>query len=116
MYNKDGYRSSHLWPWSFIDCLGSNDNFSIYVFSIRFNNIFFLLCTLQKSRSVPAFFFPSFLRTAVIDKLVPAFFENAGIGNPITAAQNQRFKKRCNRRPITTFLKNAGIGGPKALG
>ena len=46
---------------------------------------------------------------------VPAFFENAGIGNPITAAQNQRFKKRCNRRPITAFFKNAGIGGPKAL-
>ena len=71
---------------------------------------------LQKNRPVPAFFFPTFLRTAVIDKPVPAFFENAGIGNPITAAQNQRFKKRCNRRPITAFLKNAGIGGPKALG
>ena len=47
---------------------------------------------------------------------VLAFFENAGIGNPIIAAQNQRFKKRCNRRPITAFFKNAGIGGPKVLG
>ena len=69
-----------------------------------------------KKSSCPSVFFPAFLRTAVINKPVPAFFENAGIGNPITAAQNQRFKKRCNRRPITAFFKNAGIGGPKALG
>ena len=72
--------------------------------------------TLQKNRFVPAFFFLAFLRTAIIDKPVPAFFENAGIGNPITMAQNQRFKKHCNRRPIMVFLKNAGIGGPKVLG
>ena len=39
-----------------------------------------------KKHPVPAFFFPAFLRTAVIDKPVPAFFENAGVGNPITAA------------------------------
>ena len=77
---------------------------------------YYMKMTLQKNRPVPAFFFPAFLRTAVIDKPIPAFFENAGIGNPITATQNQRFKKRCNRRPITAFLKNAGIGGPKALG
>ena len=57
-----------------------------------------------------------FLRIVVIDKPVLAFFENAGIGNPITATQNQRFKKRCNRRPIVAFFKNAGIGGPKVLG
>ena len=44
------------------------------------------MVALQKNRPVPAFFFPAFLRTAVIDKPVPAFFENAGIGNPITAA------------------------------
>ena len=68
-----------------------------------------------KKSSCPSVFFPAFLRTAVIDKPIPAFFENAGIGNPITAAQNQRFKKRCNRRHITAFFKNAGIGGPKAL-
>ena len=51
-----------------------------------------------------------FLQTTVIDKFVPALFENAGIGDPITAAQNQRFIKRCNRRLIAAFLKNAGIG------
>ena len=60
---------------------------------------FSYLVTLQKNRPVPAF-----LRTAVIDKPVLAFFENVGIGNPITVAQNQRFKKRCNRRPIPAFL------------
>ena len=47
---------------------------------------------------------------------VLAFFENAGIGNPITVAQNRRFTKHYNRRPIATFLKNAAIGSPKALG
>ena len=72
--------------------------------------------TTTKKSSCPSVFFPAFLRTAVIDKPIPAFFENAGIGNSITAAQNQGFKKRCNRRPITTFFKNAGIEGPKALG
>ena len=70
-----------------------------------------LLHSLQKNRLVPAF-----LQTAVIDKPVPALFENAGIGNPITATQNRRFTKRCNRRPIVAFFKNVGIGSPKALG
>ena len=69
------------------------------------------MLSLQKNRPVPAF-----LRTTVIDKPIRAFFENASIGNPITAAQNQRFTKRCNKRPIAAFFKNAGIGGPKALG
>nr|XP_023892888.1 uncharacterized protein LOC112004883 [Quercus suber] len=75
-----------------------------------------ILSPLQKNRPVPAFFFPAFFQTATIDKLVPALFENAGIGNPIAAAQNRRFIKRCNRRPIEAFFKNAGIGSPKALG
>ena len=57
-------------------------------------------------------FFPAFLYTAVIDKSVLTLFENAGIGNPITAAQNQR----CNRRPIVAFFKNASIGSSKTLG
>ena len=39
-----------------------------------------------KKSSCPSVFFPAFLQTAVIDKPVPALFENAGIGNPITAA------------------------------
>ena len=69
-----------------------------------------------KKSSCPSVFFPAFLQTAVIDKLVPALFENTGIGNPITAAENRRFIKRCNKRPIAAFLKNAGIGSPKALG
>ena len=64
---------------------------------------------LQKNRPILAF-----LQTAVIDKLVLALFENAGIGNPM-AAQNQRFTKHCNRRPIMAFFKNAGIGSSKAL-
>ena len=45
-------------------------------------------CSLQKNRPILAFFFPAFLRTTVIDKPVPAFFENTSIGNPIIAAQN----------------------------
>ena len=72
-------------------------------------------CTTKKS-SCPSVFFPAFLQTAVIDKPVPALFENTGIGNPITAAQNRRFTKRCNKSPIAAFFKNAGIGSPKALG
>ena len=75
----------------------------------------FDVCNNTKKSSCPSIFFLAFLRTAVIDKPVSAFFENAGIGNPITAAQNQHFTKRCNKRPIVAFLKNAGIGGPKAL-
>ena len=67
--------------------------------------------TLKKNNPVSAF-----LQIAVIDKPVPAFFENASIGNPITTAQNQRFTKRCNKRPIAAFFKNASIVGPKALG
>ena len=69
-----------------------------------------------KKSSCPSFFFPMFLQIVVIDKLVPALFENVGIGNPIMAAQNWRFTKHCNRRPIMAFFKNAGIGSPKALG
>ena len=61
------------------------------------------------------FFFPAFLQTVVIGKLVPTLFENAGIGNLITAAQNQCFTKCCNMRPIAAFFKNASIGSPKAL-
>ena len=66
---------------------------------------------LQKNRPILAF-----LQTTIIDKPVPALFENAGIGNPITAAQNRRFTKHYNKRPIAAFFKNAGIGSPKALG
>ena len=69
-----------------------------------------------KKLSYPNVFFPAILQTAAIDKLVPMLFENVGIGNPITATQNRRFSKRCNRRPIVAFFKNAGIGSPKALG
>ena len=75
----------------------------------------FYIYTTKKS-SYPSVFFPAFLQTAIIDKSVPALFQNAGIGNPIMAAQNQRFIKRCNRRPIAAFFKNAGIGSPKTLG
>ena len=76
---------------------------------LRIHNQLLAAPITTKKSSCPSVFFPAFLRTAVIDKHVPVFFENAGIGNPITAAQNQR-------RPITAFLKNAGIGGPKVLG
>jgi len=69
-----------------------------------------------KKSYCPSVFFPTFLQTAVIDNSVPALFENVGIGNPITATQNRHFTKRCNRRPIAAFFKNAGIGSPKALG
>ena len=75
-----------------------------------------ILANTTKKSSCLSAFFPAFLRTTVIDKPVLAFFENAGIGNPITAAQNQLFTKRCNKSPIAAFFKNAGIGGPKALG
>ena len=68
-----------------------------------------------KKLSCPSIFFLVLLKTAVIDKLVPALFESAGIGNPIMAAQNWHFTKHCNRRPIMAFFKNAGIGSPKAL-
>ena len=68
-----------------------------------------------KKSSCPSFFFPMFLQIVVIDKLVPVLFENAGIGNPIMAAQNWHFTKHCNRRPIMAFFKNAGIGSSKAL-
>ena len=73
------------------------------------------LTSTTKQSFCPSVFFPTFLQTAIIDKPIPALLENAGIGNPITAAQNQRFTKRCNRRPIAAFFKNAGIGSPKAL-
>ena len=76
----------------------------------------FLFNRTTKKSSYPSVFFLAFLQTAVIDKSVPALFENAGIGNPITTVQNQRFIKRCNRRPIAAFFKNAGIGSPKTLG
>ena len=72
--------------------------------------------SITKKSSCPGVFFPAILQTAVIDKPVPALFENTGIGNPITAVENRRFIKRCNKRPIAAFLKNAGIGSPKALG
>ena len=35
-----------------------------------------------------------FLQTTVIDKPIPALFENASIGNPITTAQNWRSMSR----------------------
>jgi len=54
------------------------------------------------------------LKTTVIEKSLPALFETAGIGNPITIAQNRRFINRCNRRPIEAISKNAGIGSPIA--
>ena len=76
----------------------------------------FAAVSLQKNLPVPAFFSQCFYKPLQQISLYQHFFENAGIGNPITAAQNQRFKKCCNRRPITTFFKNSGIGGPKALG
>ena len=69
-----------------------------------------------KKSSYPSVFFLALLQTAVIDKSVPTLFENAGIGNPIMAAQNQRFIKRYNRRPIAAFFKNTDIGSPKMLG
>ena len=68
-----------------------------------------------KKLGYPSVFFPILLKTTVIEKPVPAFFETAGIGNPITADQNRRFTNCCNRRPIATIFKNAGIGSPIAL-
>ena len=75
-----------------------------------------LLAHTIKKLSCPSIFFPAFLQTSVIDKPVPALFENASIRNPITMAQNQRFTKRCHRRPIAAFFKNAGTKSPKVLG
>ena len=37
-------------------------------------------------------------------------FENAGIGNPITVAQNWCCINCCNRKPIAVVFKNDGIG------
>ena len=73
-----------------------------------------ILYTTKKS-SCPNVFFPALLKTAVIDKPVPALFESPGIGNPITAAQNRCFTNRCNRRPIVAVFKNASIGSLIAL-
>ena len=55
------------------------------------------------------------LKIVVIEELVTALSEIAGIGNPITAAQNWRFINRCNRRPITAISKNAAIESPIAV-
>jgi len=76
----------------------------------------FLLAHTTKKLSCSSVFFPAFLQTVVIDKLVPALFENASIRNPITVAQNQRFTKCCHRRPIAAFFKNAGTRSPKVPG
>ena len=70
-----------------------------------------LFCFISLRKNHPI---PTFLKTAVIKKLVPALFETDDIGNPITVAQNQRFINRCNRRPIEAISKNAGIGSPIA--
>ena len=35
---------------------------------------------------------------------------------PKLTTKKRRFTKRCHRRPIAAFFKNAGIGSPKALG
>ena len=63
-----------------------------------------------KKLSCPSIFFLALLKTAVIDKLVPALFESAGIGNPIMVAQNQHFTNRYNRKPIVVVFKYIGIG------
>ena len=63
-----------------------------------------------KNSSCPTVFFLALLNIAVLDKPVPILFESADIGNPITAAQNRRFKNRCNKRLIAAVFKNAGIG------
>ena len=68
------------------------------------------LTNTTKKSSCPSFFSQTLLKTAVIDKPIPALFESTGIGNPITAAQNRRFKNRCNKRLIAAVFKNAGIG------
>ena len=69
----------------------------------------FCFISLQKNHPIP-----TFLKTAVIEKLVPALFETDGIGNPITVTQNRRFINCCNRRPIAAVSKNTGIGSPTA--
>ena len=105
--------------------------FSIFSFSFQFSTVskrtlsslslslslfIFLIVLTTKKSSYPCIFFQMFLQTTIIDKSVLALFENTGRGNPITATQNRRFTKHCNRRPITAFFKNVGIGNPKALG
>ena len=70
-----------------------------------------LFCFISLRKNHPI---PTFLKTAVIEKLVPALFETDDIGNPITVAQNQCFINCCNRRPIAAVSKNTGIGSPTA--
>ena len=66
----------------------------------------------KKKLSYCSVFFLALLKTAVIEEPVETLFETAGIGNPITTAQNQRFINHCNRRPIAAVSKNVGIGSP----
>ena len=55
-----------------------------------------VLCILAyttKKLSYCGVFFLALLKTAVIEEPIVALFETIGIGNPITAAQNQCFIK-----------------------
>ena len=63
-----------------------------------------------KKSSYCIVFFLALLKTTVIEEPVAALFENAGIGNPITAAHNWCFINCCNRKPIAVVFKNDGIG------
>ena len=69
---------------------------------------------LQKNCPIAAFFFPTLLKTIIIEKPILALFETASIGKPIMVAQNRYFINRRNMRPIAVVSKNASIRSPIA--